>query len=203
LEKNIIDNADYCNVEFVILNYGSTDDLDDFIMKDMKQYVDGGILKYFKVDAENYDMSHSRNIAFKLATGDIVNNIDADNFLGKCKDGVTGFASLINKMAEVSGEKALFFRSKRLAHGRLGMWKKDFLEIGGYPEQLADGSKFEGYGWDDKCLTYRCGALGYKMMWFCGEMDVNRIKTSGGDKGKHMKNKNWKETENLNYELTM
>jgi hypothetical protein len=84
LEKNINDNSDYCNVEFVILNYGSKDDLDDFIWKDMKQYITGGVLKYVKVDADHFEMGHSRNIAFKSASGQIVNNVDADNFINNC-----------------------------------------------------------------------------------------------------------------------
>lgn len=204
--QNIKDNEDYSNVEFVLLNYCSKDNLEEWVKNNLMEYIEKGIVKYCKVldDISHYDMSHSRNVVFKLCENNsICNSVDADNFLGKTKDGTMGFASLINKMAEtINDRKAVYFRSKRLAHGRLGMKKEDFMLLGGYPEKLEDGTIFEGYGWDDKCLLYRAGALGFKMMWFCGDIDVNRIH-SGKDKAKHMKNPDWKQNEDLNYELTM
>jgi hypothetical protein len=195
LEQNINDNSDYPNAEFVVLNYGSKDDLDDFITKDMKDYVSSGVLKYVKVDAQFFDMGRSRNIAFKAATGDIVNNVDADNFTGK------GFCSAINKLAEIQPERAVFAKGKKMMHGRVGMYKKEFLEIGGYDEDLI------GYGFDDHSLVYR--AMIYfdaKFMWWSGISDNNfakRIKTPRKEVGKNMVNKNWKKTEHINKAITM
>ena len=195
LELNIIDNADYCNAEFVVLNYGSNDDLDDFITKDMKDYVSGGILKYVKVDAKHYDMGRSRNIAFKSATGDIVNNVDADNYTGR------GFCRAINQLAELEPEKAVFAKGKRMMHGRIGMYKNEFLEIGGYDEDLV------GYGFDDHSLVYRAMAhFDAKFMWWTGVPNsdfMNRIKTPKAEKGKKMVNQNWRETEGINKKITM
>jgi hypothetical protein len=203
--QNIKDNEDYPNVEFVLVNYASKDTMDEWVKNNLEKYIEKGIVKYCKVldDIPHYDMSHSRNIGIKMCSdGSICNSVDADNFLGKTKDGKSGFASLINRLSEITGDKkAIYIRSKRLAHGRLGMSKEDFLWVGGYPERLKDGSIFEGYGWDDKCVLYRCGALGFKVMWWCDNIDVVRIKTPASTKGTNMKNRRWHQNEKINEKL--
>jgi len=183
---------DYPNIEFVVLNYNSKDDLDDWIKKDMMPYIERGILRYFKTtEPKYYEMGHSRNVAFKVATGDVVNNIDADNYTN------VNFAFALNKLAEICQEKAVFCRCKRMMHGRFGMYKDEFLKIGGYNEQLT------GYGYDDKDILYRAMALGYKMMWFTGVSGAfsERIKTPRNIVGNNMTNKNWRETERINKEI--
>lgn len=194
LPKNIQDNIDYPNIEFVILNYNSKDDLDDWIKKEMMQYIEAGILNYYKTtEPKYYSMSHSRNVAFKVAQGEIVNNIDADNFTNK------GFAFALNKLAELQNKKAVFCRSKRMMHGRFGMYKNEFLEIGGYDEGLT------GYGFDDKDILYRAMALKCKMMWFTGiNIEFSeRIKTPRRIVGQNMEDQNWKKTEKLNQEISL
>lgn len=191
LPLNILDNFTYPKVEFVVLNYNSQDDLDDFMRDRMMSYIELGIVKYAKTtEPKFYDMGHSRNIAFKIASGEIVNNVDADNFTGK------DFAATLNQLAHMRPEKAVFAKGKRMLHGRLGMYKKDFLELGGYDEDL------EGYGADDASLLYRAMALRFKLMWWSnlGRFS-DRIKTSRRDKVINMENKDWKATENKNKEI--
>ena len=89
-------------------------------------------------------MSHSRNVAFKLAKGDIVLNVDADNFTR------FGFAYYVNRLANVIPDKGVFIKSNQVMHGRIGFYKKDFIELlGGYDEGLV------GYGFDDRDLFFR------------------------------------------------
>lgn len=188
LPLNILDNFTYPKVEFVVLNYNSQDNLDDFIRERMMPYIELGILKYAKtVEPKFYDMGHSRNVAFKLASGDIVNNVDADNFTG------LHFAETLNMLANMRPEKAVFAKGKRMLHGRLGMYKKEFMALGGYDEDL------DGYGADDASLLYRAMASGYKLMWWdnLGKF-ADRIKTPRKDKVSNMENKNWKQTEEAN-----
>jgi hypothetical protein len=114
LPKNIEDNI-YPNVEFVILNYNSPDNLDEW-MKQYVQLMDDGKILYLKESTIRfYSMTHSRNVAFKAATGDIVCNVDADNFTGN-------FATELNRLANEMGTKTLFSKGKRLLHGRLGFF---------------------------------------------------------------------------------
>ena len=135
LPVNIYHNRDYPNVEFVIVNYNSQDKLDEWMKGYMIIYIEAGILIYVHTtEPKFYSMSHSRNVAFKVATGEIVSNVDADNFTGP------GFAKILNLLAEVRPEKTVFTRDKTMTHGRLGFYKKEWLELGGYDEDLL------GYG---------------------------------------------------------
>jgi hypothetical protein len=190
--KNIEDNIDYPNIEFVLLNYNSEDDMEEWIKANFIKYIDIGILNYYKTtEPKYYEMGHSRNIAFKLANGNIVNNVDADNFINK------DFAKTINLLAQIQPEKAVFCKGKRQMHGRLGLYKNEFINLGGYDEDLI------GYGFDDHSLLYRAMNSGYKMMWWGSICPMSRIKTDRNKKTENMNNKNWKETEKINKEITL
>lgn len=187
LPKNIEDNIDYPNLEFLILDYNSTDGLEDWMRDNMCSHMATGLVRYVKTtDPEFYSMTHSRNLAFKCATGEIVNNVDADNYLNK------SFASFLNMLAHEQPEKAVFAKGKRMMHGRCGFYKDEFINLlGGYDEEI------EGYGHDDHDLVERAMIQKFTMMWY-GSRFCERIKTGGADKVVNMKNKNWRETEKLN-----
>lgn len=152
LPKNIQDNLSYGNVEFVVLNYNSKDGLDDWILNKMDHYIKNGILKYIKTTEPKYFFrSHAKNIAAKMATGDIVCNIDADNFTGN------GFASYVNEEF-LKDENSYLMVQKILkskdCYGRICVFKKDFMEITGYDETMTD------YGFEDDDLINRLDLLG-------------------------------------------
>lgn len=151
LPQNIKDNIDYENIEFVVLNYNSADGLDQWIKSEMKDYLDNGILKYYySKEPENFHMSHSKNAVAKLSTGDIVCNIDADNFTG------TGFAEYINSI--FINNKNIYIGADTNAPqdclGRIAAETKDFFTVEGYDE------KMNGYGFDDFDLCNRLKLLG-------------------------------------------
>ena len=191
--KNIADNLDYPDIEFVLLNYNSKDDMDEWVKRYLSPFIEDGIVNYYKTtEPEFYEMGHSRNVQSKLAQGDIINNVDADNYAG------FGFADAINKLAELKRTKAVFCKGKRMMHGRFGMYKREFMEVGGYDEDLT------GYGYDDHWVMDRAMARGYKMMWWTGVPDNNfmrRIKTPRNLVGVNMREKSWKKTERANQEL--
>lgn len=143
--KNIEDNRAYGNVEFVLLNYGSKDDLDLWAFDNLMPYIRDGIVNYYKTtEPAYYSMTHSRNIGFKVATGDIVNNVDADHFTN------SGFAERINSIAnQFDTQKIVFVKTRQTNRGRLGMYKTTFMELGGYDESIG------GYGFDDQDLLAR------------------------------------------------
>jgi len=83
LPVNIKENQGYPNLEFVVLNYNSRDDMDDWMRTHMGQHIESGLVKYYRTDEpEFFNLAHSKNMATKLATGDIICNIDADNYAG-------------------------------------------------------------------------------------------------------------------------
>lgn len=165
LPQNIQSNSDYSNVEFVVLDYNSTkDDVGGWIKSEMMEYIESGKLVYYRTteDIKYFDMSHSRNVAFLAASGEIVNNVDADNFTPSSKE--CGFATYINKLANEQPEKAIFAKSRQLLRGRQGYFKKEFIELlGGYDE-----TNLKYYGNDDANLQNRAWELKFKMMSFRG-----------------------------------
>lgn len=183
LPKNIDDNSDYPAVEFVLLDYNSKDGLGEWVQKELGNHIESGKLKYFRTeDPEFYSMTHSRNLAFKLASGAIVNNVDADNFTNP------GFATKINELANQKPNYAIFAKGKRMLRGRLGFWKHEFIDLlGGYDEEIKD------YGHDDWDLINRAYMMGFMLMWWGGQHYGN----CGSKKHQtgNMKNPKWKETE--------
>jgi len=145
LKKNIQDNYLPGNVEFVLLDYNSSDHLEEWVNEEMGNYITSGLLVYYKTKTPvYYHRSHSRNMVFRLAKGDILCNLDADNFLGE------GFA--LNMIDEFSRNSNIFYTSDLSLNdifGRVVMLSEDFFSIRGYNELL------EGYGFEDVDLYVR------------------------------------------------
>ena len=195
LPQNIEDNKNYPNLEFVILDYNSNDGLWDWMKENMSHEIENGRVSYYRTEEPKYfSMAHSRNIAFKMATGDIVNNLDADNFTRNKEIKTTEcWAEYLNRLANQQHEKVIFAKGKRAMHGRIGFYKKEFIELlGGYDENLL------GYGHDDHDLVQRAWALGFSMFWWGGQY-IERIKTNRKEKNSNLERK-WKITENENKE---
>jgi glycosyltransferase involved in cell wall biosynthesis len=187
LPKNIADNATYPNLQFVLLDYNSNDGMESWVKENMGTHIESGRLVYGRTkEPKWYHMAHSRNVAFKLATGEIVCNVDADNWTGP------GFADALNRLANEQPEHAVFVKGWRLLRGRVGLYRKEWMElVGGYDESLT------GYGHDDRDMVDRALLQGFRLMWF-GSDYVTRIKTGRGEKVANMEIKNWKATETAN-----
>lgn len=156
LPQNIIDNADYTNAEFVILNYNSKDNLENWIKKEYIDYIRNGRVVYAKVNEPKYfHMSHAKNLAAKCSSGDIICNVDADNFTGK------NFAKYINDV--FLSHKSILLntdtsRSPRDVCGRIAIKRKDFFELGGYNEEM------KGWGYEEADLKQRLLTKGIKFI---------------------------------------
>ncbi|MDB5119777.1 MAG: hypothetical protein JWN56_995 [Sphingobacteriales bacterium] len=148
LMKNILDNVDYPELEFILLDYNSSDGLEDYINKNFHEYIKSGKLIYYRTTNPQYfNRSHSRNVVFKLATGAIICNVDADNYTGK------GFAAYVNKQFINNDTIFLSPISKRGGKkdvlGRICVKKADFDELKGYDERLVN------YGFEDNDFVNR------------------------------------------------
>jgi len=162
LPKNILWNMNYPNIEFVLLDYNSKDGLEDWVKQYMGGIIERGILVYYKnPEPEYFHFTHSRNQAIKLATGDIVCNLDADNYTGE------GFAYyLADKLSNVDvlvGASLInksfvpMFLEQHLAgtFGRIALKREVIINVGGYFEGL------EHWGDEDIDLYLRLVNLGY------------------------------------------
>lgn len=144
LRKNINDNIDYPNLEFVLLDYNSSDDLQEWVFNNFKDELANGRLVYYQTKEPKYfHMANAKNIAHHLATGDIVCNLDADNYTNK------DFAFYINK--KIQNNTNIIGRQHNYGDlinnyetsGRIFLTKENFLKLGGYDE------KFVGWGCED------------------------------------------------------
>ncbi|MBL0741056.1 glycosyltransferase family A protein [Chryseolinea lacunae] len=171
LRKNIEDNQDYPNVEFVLLDYNSNDGLQDWIKMNMRKYIDENILRYFRLNSPQYfRRSHAKNVAFSLSTGDIVCNVDADNFTGP------RFADYVNKI--FSKEKNTVLTGIPVNHasiksrdvlGRLAVPRKTFMNVRGFDETM------HAYGFEDFDLVERLHRKGLKRSIIRGKHFLSAI----------------------------
>lgn len=177
LPRNLQDNRNYPNIEFVLLDYNSSDGLEAWARQNLGEWLDSGKLVYFRTtDPDFFHRGHARNLAIRLATGDIICTLDADNFTGP------DFAHYINERFQ--RYESIFLRPDfegahvRLtdAFGRICARKRDLLRIEGYDEQLAD------YGFEDLDLCVRLEKSGLEPRFIEGERFLNYIHHGNRDR---------------------
>ncbi|MFZ4124999.1 MAG: glycosyltransferase [Rickettsiales bacterium] len=159
LPKNLALEKDNPNVEFVVVDYGGTPDIGAWIESSFDDEIRAEKLKYVRFEAPHFQMAHSKNMAHRMATGDILCNLDCDNFLAEGhtdwliktltenpKTVVTSvtatmFESVIQKLdaARIKIKRKLNPEAepKSWLGGRVAMWKEDFIKIGGYDERYS------------------------------------------------------------------
>lgn len=149
---NLEDNKHYPNLEIVILNYAcSNPETERWVKKHLARFIESGRVNYyFYPDTKTFDYSHAKNLAHRLATGEIICNVDADNFTGP---GFAEFCSaqLADKHSFLSGP-----RDGRGLGGRIALRREHFYQTGGYDERIVD------WGGCDYELTLRLGRLALK-----------------------------------------
>lgn len=134
LEKTLPHNlkaAEGMNVELIVVNYNSGDNLDEWIAP----YLDKVIYRkttrpYF------FNQSHAKNCAHRLATGEVVINIDADNYVSK------EYLAYIFNIFNEEGVDNILVRSTGKdgdvcdVKGRIAISKNNFAKLGGYDEDF-------------------------------------------------------------------
>lgn len=156
LPRNVADNAKFDGVEFVILDYNSQDGLEAWMQGNMASQVSSGLVAYYRErTAKFFNPRHAKNVAHLLASGDVVVNLDADNFTGP------DYAA---KVADVFSELGVFLRADQVGRpkhqtgiaGRVAFRAEDFRRLRGYDEVC------HGYGGDDPDLVHRAHLLGLR-----------------------------------------
>lgn len=143
--RNIEDNADFPACEFLLLDYSCPDPRTAaWASRELQPHIAAGRVNYYHyAGARFFSHSHARNLAFRLAVGDIVCNLDADNFAGP------GFARYV--AAQLADGKS-FLRGPldgRGLGGRICLWRTHWERVGGYDERMS------GWGWEDVDLVNR------------------------------------------------
>ena len=141
LKQTLVVNLEHCrayrNFEFVLLDYNCPDPrTKTYVLEELGAYVESGEITYYHFpQAKYFDRSHARNLGFCLSTGDILCNVDADNFIGE------GFP--------LQGPQ-----DGRGLMGRICLHRHHFEAVGGYDERMT------GWGAEDEDLGRRLELLG-------------------------------------------
>lgn len=160
LPRNLADNLAYPNCIFVVLDYGSRDDLAEFMRSPSlaPHYAANRLAYYHYPTTTSFQIGHAKNMAHRcgiLESADILVNLDADNFTGP------DFASYIAEQFASQPSRFLFTEMipgvlTRGVNGRIIITRHQFLNAGGYDE------KFKTWANDDKDFHARLMRLGYK-----------------------------------------
>ena len=159
LRRNVDDNAGYPDLEFVLLDYNSADGLGDWVRQEFSaEIASGRLVYYFTSQPTHFHAAHARNLSVRLARGEIVCGVDADNYTGRgfasyVADHVTPDSFLIG--CRIDGDRLDPHDDEGCA-GRYAMHKATFLDVGGMDEAHV------GWGWDDLDLYHRLRARGYR-----------------------------------------
>lgn len=137
LQKTLLKNLEttkHYNVEFVVLNYNSTDGFHDWAKANLANHVATGRVSYYhEKHAESWHMARVKNLVHRMAKGDILVNLDGDNYVSPelC-------ATLLKEYKR---------NPNLLMHGWSGVWKdgtcgrvaiskQAMHKLGGYDEEF-------------------------------------------------------------------
>jgi len=138
-------NTSNLDREFVIVDYNSQDGLYDWSKRHLYSLEKQGLVRYVRTKLPKYfSAAHAKNIAHKNATGDVLCNLDCDNFITK------GFCDFVldtfKQGPAILASYSLDVFGNHGCCGKIAVSKDIFYSVNGYDEQ--DLVNF-GWGWDD------------------------------------------------------
>ena len=163
IEHNLalLDNAS----DIVLLDYQSPDGLEDYILTKFDYQLQTGKLKYFKmVDDYAYTCSYAKNVVHRLSTGDILFNLDGDNYL---------HPDLFLELRNLKENEWLIPKCSSMldgSYGRIGYHRQTFFDICGYDETLV------GMLADDGVLNNTLIKKGFR--WVSSKVDSTPIQNT-------------------------
>lgn len=150
LPRNLEDNKGHLDLEFVILDYNSPDNVWGWLKENEMEHLTSGRVAYWKEsDAVRWKMPHAKNVAHLVSTGEIVCNLDADNFTGH------GYAAMLSDLFTSAPMSIVTHFKGGGTGGRVAVRRTDFLALRGYDEELN-----YGWGWEDDDFKARARAFG-------------------------------------------
>lgn len=137
------------HAEIVLVDYGSTDGLADWVWQHFKPAIDDGRLTFFQVTSEvTWNCPKAKNLAHRLALGQYLFNVDADNFVTP-----EDHTYLLQALRTGLPSQQWSGDWDDGSFGRIGLPREMFFHIGGYDESLLP------MGGQDIDLLRRLGTL--------------------------------------------
>lgn len=144
--KNIKIIAATPNVEWVILNYNSTDDLDQFMLTQLDVDKGRGKVVYLReTSGRSWHASCAKNIAHRSSSGDIVMNLDADNYIGDAIEQMKNCYRW-DQLGALHNWSGVHMDG---TYGRISARRQVFMDLHGYDEE------FYPMGYQDTDLVMR------------------------------------------------
>jgi len=132
LPENLAAIEQHKDVELVLVNFGSTDGVDDWIAHQFSPFIERSILKYLSIPPCPYHCPKAKNVSHLLGQNEVLFNLDADNFIG---DSILQLRTIFTDFHD-----GIFVHQVDPANnstvGRISMKKGDFLVLGGYDEEF-------------------------------------------------------------------
>lgn len=138
LIKNIEDNSAYENYEFVVFDY-SRSDAETWLKDCMREHIDNGKLVFYNTcQKKRYSHNYAKNVAFKLASGDIVCYIKPEEFIGKDFTALINDQFKLNSNIVIAPEVSVQPETGNLlqCEDSLCARKEDFLRVRGFDEHI-------------------------------------------------------------------
>jgi predicted glycosyltransferase involved in capsule biosynthesis len=140
------------DTEWIILNLNSKDDLHQFMIEQMR-VAPPRVIYARDLSNHPWHKSVATNAAHRLARGDILVNLDCDNFIGEATQLIrAGFAPDVDVIHLWSGERG------DGSCGRVAISRDAFYRLGGYDES------FHPMGYQDMDILERARARGMKLL---------------------------------------
>ena len=164
LSENLQDNALHSDrIEFVLVDFNSDDGLREWVIENFRTELTSGYLKYYYTEElPQWHACIAKNTAHACATGEILVNLDCDNFTG-----ANGGNYVMKKFEQYGNYCVVHQFSGKYgdgSFGRIAVGSKYFGMIGGYDES------FDPMGYQDADLMKRLIRFGLKYVSCTGAL---------------------------------
>jgi len=180
LPINIRDNIGCPNIEFVLLDYNSKDNLESWVRSNMMNYIQTGLLKYCRTnDPVRFHISHAKNLVSRLSSCEILCMMDADNYTGP------GYVDWVSSVFTERGDKSFVLASEEDIRnfgdlgGKICIHRNLFETARGYDESMI------GYGMEDVDIAHRLVKAGAKKVFIEDKAFLKYIAHSTEDRLKN------------------
>jgi GT2 family glycosyltransferase len=198
LPQNLKDNISMKGqINFVLVDFGSTDGLQEWIAENFEQEIQEGYLKYYYTEElKDWHDSIAKNTAHILSESDILVNLDCDNFTGK-----DGGKFVLDNMIKYGVHSTVIHQFSNKfgdgSYGRIALSKQNFVNIGGYDES------FEPMDYQDKDLLIRLMIAGNECIHL-GDSKYNQAIVNNKEEGieNTSSKSSWQEMSWQNYLLS-